>query len=366
MKILFLINQFAGGGRERRMVELVKGLNSVVGIQMHTIVFHESIDYKDVLSTNMTYDCVKEKNRKARCLQIEKIIASYLPDIVHSWVDTHTEMLLLGHLKKKYGYKYIAGFVADGNKNKKLSFRHLTMLYTFRKADAVVSNSKAGLLAKGVSKEKGYVIYNGFDFNRIPIGIDKIAKFKELGVKTQYLVVMCARVNAAKDWDSYIRLASLAKEAEMDITFLAIGYGNMLENYQGITNSPDSNIRFIGRRTDIEEIFCVADLSILFTNSKKHAEGVSNSILESMASGTPVIGTYGGGTPEIIEDGRNGYIIKEFDSETAFARLRKIIKDKRLYDAISCGAVETVKEKFSIDRMVSSYIDLYFDLLAHK
>ena len=48
MKILFLINQFAGGGRERRMVELVKGLDKVEEIKMHCIVFHNRVDYTDV------------------------------------------------------------------------------------------------------------------------------------------------------------------------------------------------------------------------------------------------------------------------------------------------------------------------------
>ena len=228
MKILFLINQFADGGRERRMVELVKGLDKIGDIQMHTIVFHKNVDYPDVLSTEMTYECIDDSDRKERCAKIEKVIASFAPDFVHSWVDTPTEMLLLAHLKNKYHYKYIAGFVADGNKDPMFSARHLMMMYTFWKSDAIVSNSIAGLIAKGAPKKKSNVIYNGFDFIRIPKYLDKDVKRKELGVKTRYLVVMCARINAAKDWESYIQLAAFAKEAELDVTFLAVGYGDKL------------------------------------------------------------------------------------------------------------------------------------------
>lgn len=363
MKILFLINQFADGGRERRMVELVKGLDKIGDIQMHTIVFHKNVDYPDVLSTEMTYECIDDSDRKERCAKIEKVIASFAPDFVHSWVDTPTEMLLLAHLKNKYHYKYIAGFVADGNKDPMFSARHLMMMYTFWKSDAIVSNSIAGLIAKGAPKKKSNVIYNGFDFIRIPKYLDKDVKRKELGVKTRYLVVMCARINAAKDWESYIQLAAFAKEAELDVTFLAVGYGDKLSYYQEITNQLESNIKFIGRRTDVEEILYVADFGVLFTNSRVHAEGVSNFILETMASGIPVIATDGGGTPEIVESGQNGYIIKESDSKATFDCLKRAIDDKNLYTKLSKNAIVTISNKFSIEKMVNEYIDLYYRLL---
>lgn len=362
MKILFLINQFADGGRERRMVELVKGLDKIDGIHMHIIVFHNNVDYPDVLSTKMTYECIDSINRKERCRKIETTIASYVPDIVHSWVDTPTELGLLALLKSKYNYRYVAGFVADGNKDPWFSPRHMMMMYTFWKADAIVSNSKAGLVAKGAPKSKSCVIYNGFDFNRIPANIDRSLKRHELGIKTRYLVVMCARINAAKDWDSYIQMALYAKNAKLDATFLAIGYGDRLSYYQDLTKGQDSNIHFIGRRTDVEEILSVADYGVLFTNSKKHAEGVSNSILETMASGIPVIATEGGGTPEIVEDEYNGFLIKEFDSRKAFYCLCKAIEDEKLYKFLSVNALETIHSKFSIKKMVENYLELYKQL----
>lgn len=365
MKILFLINQFADGGRERRMVELVKGLDKFQEFEMHTIVFHKNVDYPEVLSTRMTYECISESNRQARCKRIENVIATYSPDFVHSWVDTPTELLLLAKLKSKYHYKYIAGFVADGNKDSWFSARHLMMMYTFWKSDAIISNSIAGLIAKGAPKAKSHVIYNGFDFDRLPSNINRAAKRKELGVSTKYLVVMCARINAAKDWDSYIQMAKYAKDAGLDVTFLSVGYGEKLPYYQEVTSYKDSNIKFIGRRTDVEEILCVADFGVLFTNSQKHAEGVSNSILETLASGIPVIATKGGGTPEIVENAYNGYLIDEFDSKAAFNCLLSAIQDEQLYQTLSLNAKETIRQKFSIKKMVEEYISLYKEHLSN-
>ena len=364
MKILFLINQFAGGGRERRMVELVKGLDKVEEIKMHCIVFHNRVDYTDVQSTGMTVEIVDEPSHFKRFKAVENIINSFHPDIVHSWLDTPTEMVCLGYLKDKYHYKYIAGFVADGNREGLMSLRNICMRYTFRKSDAVVSNSQAGLLAKKAPACKSVVIYNGFDFNRISRDVDIMEKRKSLGVHTRFLAVMCARVNEAKDWQSYIDLAQLCIENNVDITFLALGEGNLLSHYQNITRHPQSNIRFIGRRSDVEEILAASDFSFLFTNSLRHVEGVSNSILESMALGIPVVATKGGGTPEIVDSGHNGFLIDEFDSRTAYKRLLQLINDEKLRYLLSKNAVDTVRSKFDLSTMTEGYMALYKRLLS--
>lgn len=364
MKILFLLNQFAGGGRERRMVELVKGLDKFKDVKKHCVVFHNRVDYTDVLSTDMTIETISEPSRMKRFKLIENIIQHYHPDIVHSWLDTPTEMLCLGYLKGKYHYKYIAGFVADGNREDLMSLRNICMRYTFKKADAVVSNSEAGLIAKKTPYSKSLVIYNGFDFNRMPQGVDIQEKRKMLGVNTKLLAVMCARVNAAKDWQSYIDLARLCQENSIDITFLAIGDGNMLSHYQTLTQHTQNNVHFIGHRSDVEEILSVSDFSFLFTNSRRHAEGVSNSILESMAVGTPVVATKGGGTTEIVDSGYNGFIVDEFDSRTAYKRLMQLINDDNLRHSFKKNALDTVRSKFDLSKMTANYLALYNRLLS--
>ena len=81
-----------------------------------------------------------------------------------------------------------------------------------------------------------------------------------------------------------------------------------------------------------------------------------------MASGIPVIATEGGGTPEIVEDEYNGFLIKEFDSRKAFYCLCKAIEDEKLYKFLSVNALETIRSKFSIKKMVENYLELYKQL----
>lgn len=362
MRILFLVDQFAGGGRERRMIQLVRGLDPNPSIDFHAIVFHDNIEYKEILQTRLTYDCIDKLGRKERCRRIDNIISEFRPDIVHSWVDTPTEMILLGKLKSKYGYRYIAGFVADANVDRFFSTRHLAMIYTFYKADIIISNSKVGLAAKRAPKSKSIVIYNGFDFSRIPVNFDPVKKKSELSISSKYLAVMFARINDAKDWLSFVHVADEAFKEGLDISFLAIGDGDKLNYYRNIVKDK-KNIDFIGRRSDIEEILQITDVSFLFTNSKLHAEGVSNTIMESMSSGVPVIATRGGGTTEIIDHGVNGYIIEPGDYHTAYSIMKTLLTDKEKHTLISNNAVSTIRKRFSLDSMTSSYLTVYNKLI---
>ena len=119
------------------------------------------------------------------------------------------------------------------------------------------------------------------------------------------------------------------------------------------------SIMFLGFRSDVEKILMCSDAGLLFTNSKVHAEGISNSILESMAAGLPVIATDGGGTSEIIEDGKSGFIVKPTDSAEAAITLRKIYNDDNLRKEIGNKAKERIQKSFTLDAMAKEYINLY-------
>ena len=361
MKVLFFINQFAGGGRERRMIQLVRGLDNNPEYVLHAIVFHKKIEYQEVLQTKLSVDYLEEPNRSKRCQKIETIISQVHPDIVHSWVDTPTEMVLIPYLKKKYGFKYIAGFIADGNTDAFFSLKHFAMLYTFRKADAIVSNSQAGLQAKRAPKNKSCVIYNGFDYSRLNFIIEKKLKKHSLGIATKYVALMSARINSAKDWSSYLSLAKRTINSNNDISFIAAGNGEMLEYYREKARTIP-NILFLGRRSDIEEILAITDVCFLFTNNNLHAEGVSNSILEALASGVPVIATKGGGTAEIITDKYNGYLIDPGDVNSAFSLMDNLLNNEDERFRLSQNGIKSVKEKFTLKKMTADYINLYKQL----
>lgn len=359
MKILHIISKFAGGGLERRAIQTVKGLCSQPEIEQRIIVYSKEIEYKEVLSLDVEILYIVEKGRKRRCRKLRNAIEDFRPDIIHSWLDRFpTEQLFLSVNKRKYGYKYIHGAVCDANRINKISTVWLAQKISFICADVVVSNSKAGLIAKNAPLNKSKIIYNGFDFARIPQTVNQEKK-RELGIITQFVVTMCGRVDGSKDWNSFIEIARLSKRNGLDATFVAVGNGSLLNYYINETKEMEiDNIIFTGRRTDVEEIIDISDVCILLSTLQKHAEGVSNFIMESMASEKPVIATNGGGTPEIISDGICGYLVNDNVKDT-ISQLNYLLKNNEIRKTMGKKAKEEVQNRFTLGQMTDNYLKLY-------
>ena len=94
-----------------------------------------------------------------------------------------------------------------------------------------------------------------------------------------------------------------------DVTFLVIGNGINLEKCRMKARGHEK-IKFLGFQNDIESIVNVFNAGVLLTNQDVHGEGISNSIMEYMALGKPVIATDGGGTKELIVDGKTGFLVQ--------------------------------------------------------
>ncbi len=365
MKILYIIEKISGGGRERRLVELIKGMSSSVNSEVHILTFSKKVDYKEVFNTKAILHICDSCDRNNIIRQLYKTIKMIRPEIVHSWMGGTTDLIVLPFLRLRYGFKYIAGFIANSNKVATWSVYNFAAQFSFCFADAIVSNSYAGLIAKKANNKKNaFVIYNGFDFSRFTENMDVEKKRNSLSLKTSFIVCMVARVSSAKDYDSFIELAKKSQSANLNVTFLAIGRGEKLEAYKNAVKEEKlSNIRFVGQRDDVEQILQISDVSVLFTNDNVHSEGVSNSIMEAMAAGLPVIATRGGGTNEIITSGKNGFIIEPGDVESAFKILNKLLLDTNYRKCIGNMARQEIKERFLLSDMTNDYLRLYQSLL---
>lgn len=364
IKILH-VSQLGGGGRERRMVQLVRGLDATGNYEQTIITFKSEIGYKEVLETKAKIYPVTSRNKRDMWRQICSILSEVRPNIVHVWEEEPRQVLPVLWMKHKLHYKFIAGFVSEGNYVRPWSKVDLANKLYFSFADTIISNSRAGLIAKRAPKFKSNVVYNGFDFNRLSKQVDARKKRDEVGIKSRYVVMMCARFTTAKDYDSYLKIAELAQNNNIPATFLAVGIGPLYDvSRQKAGEMKLMNVKYLGRRTDVEELLRITDVSMLLTNASVHAEGVSNSIMESMAAGVPVIATNGGGTPEIIIDKENGYMVQPNDYQTAYQLLVQLLENSELRRSIGQSSTEQIKTKFLLSNMTVQYIDIYNKLLA--
>lgn len=368
IRIAFISLGLGNGGRERRLVELIKGLDELGLYDIHLILIGSEIDYPDIFTTSTTLHigdvAIGRYNSYKRVFDLLKMIQ---PKIVHNWNDSWNIQLACVKGEVLLRYKLITGFLADGNPIKKIHQKLSTRIsYIF--SHAIISNSIAGIIAKKAPKNKSHVIYNGFSFKRFEKfdSYDASVIKKELGIPLNNVIVSkFARFELAKDWDMFLDLVQILNRSKEGITFLAVGKGQFLNHYKQLAQSKGiQNIIFTGFRTDIDKLLYISDVTLTFANSTIHAEGISNSIMESMAAGKPVIATYGGGTSEIIENEVNSYIVEPKDVNGAANKLSRLLEDKALYSIISTNAANTVKTKFSLDNMTQRYVNIYNEILA--
>jgi glycosyltransferase involved in cell wall biosynthesis len=92
------------------------------------------------------------------------------------------------------------------------------------------------------------------------------------------------------------------------------------------------------------------------------SEGMSNTLLEAMAAGLPIVASRVGGNPEIIEDECSGLLFRAGDVSQLIARLKALVQNPALRQKLGRAARKRAESKFSLERMIDSYQDLYLSV----
>lgn len=121
-------------------------------------------------------------------------------------------------------------------------------------------------------------------------------------------------------------------------------------------------VEFLGERDDVPRLLRTFDVLAL----PSLAEGISNTILEGMATGLPVVATAVGGNPELVDDGKTGLLVPAGDAERMAAALAKYLNAPELKLRHGREARAEVERRFSLDGMVERYRSLYHSLLAAR
>jgi glycosyltransferase involved in cell wall biosynthesis len=115
-----------------------------------------------------------------------------------------------------------------------------------------------------------------------------------------------------------------------------------------------------GERSDVAN--CLKILDILCLPSL--AEGISNAVLEAMASGLPVVATRVGGNAELVDDGASGFLVASGEAAAMADRIEQYFGNKSLLKGHSSAARQRAVMQFSLPSMVERYHQVYARLLS--
>jgi len=204
------------------------------------------------------------------------------------------------------------------------------------------------------------VIHDGVDNQRfLTDGLARSQCRKELGISNEeFCIGSIGRLDPIKDHPTLLRAVEQFSKSCPNWRLLIIGDGPELSKLQAFVNEHpilQKRVHFLGRTNEVPRILNALDAYVLHSVS----EEISNSLLEAMATGLPVVATMSGGTPEVIAHGKSGWMFPVGDyfqlAEYLGILYRQIEQRKNLgQEAIRC-----VSDKFSMQKTVQQYGKLY-------
>lgn len=361
MKILIINDHIGKGGKERRMLELVKALANDKSYQIVLVLLSDLIEYRMVYDLPIKLIIINRKTRWDPLVffRLQKVVKQHAPNIIHSWGSMSNLYSL--PIAKIFKCKFITSVISNAPINPSLrnkEYWRFKLIYPF--ADAITSNSLAGLKAYKVRDEKGVCIYNGFDFERIAVLEDSCCLKKKLLVEHKIVVGMVATFDNRKDYPTLLKAAFKILAKHANVVFILIGDGLLRQQMmEMVPEEFKAGIKFLGKLDDVEKYINIFDIAVLSSPS----EGISNSILEYMALGKPVIATDGGGTKELVVDDVTGFLVPNSDVDTLEKKIIHLIEfpDKR--KTLGLNGQQRVQQVFSLSKMYSQFSSIYSSVM---
>lgn len=316
--------------------------------------------------------------RDARAvLRLAQLIRRERPTILH----THTAKagavgrlaaVLAGRARPPIVVHTFHGHVLRGyfNRVATLGFRGLerALAGVTTKLIAVSPEVRDDLVALGVAPASKFeVIRLGIELEQRVAPDDGARREtrRQLGLSGDpFLVGWVGRMTAVKRTDLVVRVLRRLVDRGVDAHLLLVGDGpdrDGLERYAhelGVIR----RCLFLGYQEDVAPYYEAMDALLLPSVN----EGTPVSVIESLAAGRPAVATRVGGTPDVVRDGVDGFLVDSDDADDLAARLAELAADPARRARMGASGRERVLERYAVDRLVDDVDALYRRLLASR
>lgn len=377
--IVHVIHHLVIGGMENGLVNLINRMPKER--YRHTVICIE--DYSNfserILVDDTNVIALKRSQIGVWRLrqQLFKLFRSLKPDIVHSRNMSGLDAILPARLA---GIKCCIhgehGRDVDDLHGKHIKFRLLRRFHSpFISHYITVSNELKKYLINdiNISYQRVSQILNGVDvekFTPVKSKNDVESQINDVPAylidKNKIVIGAVGRLQKVKNYSLLIKaFARLVDESDClknKLSLVIVGDGPERQQLIDLAESlgVTQQTWFAGASANVSQMLQLFDVFVL----SSVAEGISNTILEAMATGLPVIATSVGGNVELVRDGETGSLVETDNVDSLVLSLQKICVSEELRKKQSNSARQYAVSEYSLDSMVNRYQTLYEHLLG--
>jgi sugar transferase (PEP-CTERM/EpsH1 system associated) len=370
---MHVVNSLGRGGTEFGVLKLLTGLDRQ--LFDHRLCTTRQFDPEFVLDHKLKdrLDVAGSPDLRLQfpLLRLKEIFEKHKPDIVHTRNWGALEGVVAARLARvpvvihsEHGYEVD---MLSGMPMRRRLFRR----FAFSLADSVmtVSNELREYHARlaWIQPKRIRVMYNGVDTEKFcPSPETRLRMRQELGLAQETIVIgSVGRMVPIKNYGMLLRAAETVITRGVNAAVLLVGDGPELQALQDQARETEilrGRVIFAGASDRIPEFLNAMDMFVL----PSAGEGMSNTLLEAMATSLPVVAARVGGNPEVIEEGCSGYLFAAGDSTGLAEVLAELCAIVAL--RVSCGgsARKRALKHFSLDVMMRRYTELYLELAIQR
>jgi len=285
------------------------------------------------------------------------LITAFRPDVVNLHYIARNALFCLA-AKRLLNFKLIVsihGMDINSYANRSLLMRWVTKR-ALEVADRVLSNSAALLKdAQRISDSvigKSMVVGNGVD-------LEQFVSSPQSEYAQQRYVLCVARLVFKKGIDVLIEAFETVHQRFSDLALLIAGDGPQRQKYAALVEGSGlgSVVELLGRVEPSQIPSLLAGCELFVLPSRQEPFGIA--ILEAMASRKAVIATRVGGVPEIIRHMENGFLVDAESPQELAEAVVLLLQDNELRDSLAEAGYETVRSRFTWEKVVEKYLDAY-------
>jgi len=363
------VDNLGRGGLQNGLVNLIRLLDA--GRFEHVVCAMRALNHVEahVFDDRVRTLCIGAEAGHARIQipQLVRAIREVRPDVVHSRNWAAVEAVVAARLAG--GYRTIHSEHGFDGASKEPWRRAAFRRVAFELADRVMCVShqlkEAHSKRTGFSPRKISVIHNGVDTEQFCPDAAARAHFRrELGIAENELCIgAVGNLTPVKDHYTLLEATAELARGRRNWRLILLGEGPeqpRLEAFLDRYPEWKERVRFLGIRNQVPGLLNAMDVYVLTSL----IEGISNSLLEAMATGLPVVATATGGNPEVVAGQESGVLFPVGEGGQLAGHLGRLYDDPGERARLAQGGLNRIRAQFSLSSMVRNYSRLYEDLGA--